>query len=258
MTTLAQSTASIAPQNHAMNRVLAVARLHFVNRRSMFGVPALILGVILLLNAAIWYSVLAATPPADVAHAEKGFGYTGAVFYIFVYMLVVAVQAMNRTFPFALGYGVTRRNFYLGSALAFVIMSIIYAAGLTVLSIIELATNGWGVGGHMFNPDYFTNSSWGVRFVMYLILFLFFFFLGSAVASVYVRWKATGIVVFFIIVAAILVGAFAIITLGAHWPAVVNWVADTGTFGMLAWSLVITAIAAVTGYFILRRATPKN
>jgi hypothetical protein len=258
MTTMTQSPVATASRAHAMNRVLAVTRLHFVNRWSMFALPSMILGVILLLNAAIWYIVLASSPAGEHAHVEKGFTYTGSVFYIFVYMLVVAVQAISRTFPFALGYGVTRRNFYLGSALAFVIMSVLYSVGLTVLSLIEVATHGWGAGGHMFTPTYFTNADWGIRLVMYFFAFLFFFFLGSAIASVYVRWKTTGIVVFFAIVAVVLVGIVALITLGNHWPAVVTWFANTGTFGVSAWSLVVTAIAAIAGYFVLQRATPKN
>jgi hypothetical protein len=257
MTTITETAA--LPQQRPMNRIVAVTRLHFVNRFSMLVLPVMILGFILIINAAIWYSVLIALGSGHDSHdAQKGFSYTGAVFYIFIYMLVVAVQAMSRTFPFALGYGVTRRNFYLGSALSFVLLALIYSALLTILSVIELATNGWGAGGHMFTPTYFTSQSWGIRFLMYFFLFLFFLFLGSAVASVYVRWKTTGMVVFFGILALLLVGAVVIITLGQSWVAVADWFATTGAFGCTAWLLVPTVIAAVAGYFVLQRATPKN
>ena len=257
MTTISSTIAATRPK--AQNRVLAVTRLQFVNRWTMFYLPAIILGAILLLNMAIWYIVLASLPTgADVAHAEKGFQYTGAVFYIFIYMLVVAVQAISRTFPFALGFGVTRRNYYLGTALSFVVLALGFSVLLTVLSIIELATGGWGVGGHMFTPTYLTNASFGLRFVMYLCLFLFFLFVGSAIASVYVRWRAFGITAFFAIIALLLVGAIAIITLNHYWSAVGNWLATTGSVGLTAWLLVPAAIAAIAGFFVLRRATPRS
>jgi hypothetical protein len=257
MTTITSTLSTTRPA--AQNRILAVTRLQFVNRWTMFYLPAIILGAILLLNMAIWYIVLASLPTGtDVAHAEKGFQYTGAVFYIFIYMLVVAVQAISRTFPFALGFGVTRRNYYLGTALAFTLLAIGFSVLLTVLSVIELATNGWGAGGHMFTPTYLTNASWGLRFVMYLCLFLFFLFVGSAIAAVYVRWRAFGITVFFAIIALLIVGSIAIITLGHHWPSVGNWLATTGAVGLTAWLLLPAAIAAVAGFFVLRRATPKS
>jgi hypothetical protein len=162
MTTIASPVSASRPT--AQNRVLAVTRLQFVNRWTMFYLPAIILVAILLLNMAIWYIVLASLPSGtDVTHAQKGFQYSGAVFYIFIYMLVVAVQAISRTFPFALGFGVTRRNYYLGTALGFTLLAIAFSVLLTVLSIIELATNGWGAGGHMFTPTYLTDASWGLR-----------------------------------------------------------------------------------------------
>lgn len=257
MTTIASAASTARPA--VQHRVLAVTRLQFVNRWSIFYLPAIILGTILLLNMAIWYIVLASLPSgADVTHAEKGFQYTGAVFYIFVYMFVVAVQAISRTFPFALGFGVTRRNYYLGTALAFTLLAIAFSVLLTVLSIIELATGGWGVGGHMFTPTYLTSASWGLRFVMYLCLFLFCLFVGSVIAAIYVRWRAIGITAFFVLVALLIVGGIAIVTLGHYWVQVGAWFATTGSVGLTAWLLLPAAIGGIAGYFVLRRATPKS
>jgi hypothetical protein len=89
-----------------MNRITAVTKLHFVNLWTIIWVPAIILGAILVLNIAIWWIVLSAIDTAEGrANAQEGFGYSGSTFYIFVHMMVVAVQAFNLTFPFALGYG---------------------------------------------------------------------------------------------------------------------------------------------------------
>jgi hypothetical protein len=258
MTTITHTAALPVERAEAPRRIIAVTRLHFVNKFQILIMPILLVIVVLLLNIAIWGIILLSVP-ADVRDkTSQGFSYSGAVASIFIYCMIIAVQAVNRTFPLALGFGVTRRDFYLGSVLAFTTLAMLFSIVLTILSELEDATHGWGLGGHMFNPDYFAAQSWGARFALYLLIFLFFLFIGSAVASVYVRWKTTGLVTFFVIVAAVIVGAIAIITLGQHWGSVTRWFGDTGALGIATWSLVPTAIAGFAGYFLLRRATPKG
>ena len=243
----------------SLRRILAVTRLHFINKFQILGLPMIILGGIFLLNLAIWWIVIDSTggpTPQNLAHIHLG--YTGAVSYIFIYTMIIAVQAISRTFPFSLGFGVTRRDFYLGSALAFVALSFGFAIVLTVMSVIEIATGGWGVGGRMFAPVYFTDPSWLLRFVMYFCAFLFVLFIGSAAAAMFVRWRATGVVAFFAIVAVIVLGAIAYFTLDHQWPAVGAWFTTSGPVGVTLWTLVPAVIAAVAGFFILRRATPRN
>jgi hypothetical protein len=256
----ALSPALSASRHHdSPRRILAVTRLHFVNKFQIVGLPLIILGSIFVLNLAIWYIIIESTggpTPQNLSHTHLG--YSGAVSYIFVYAMVIAVQAISRTFPFSLGFGVTRRDFYLGSVLAFVALSLGFAVVLTIMSVLEIATGGWGVGGRMFAPDYFTNSFWLLRFVMYLCAFLFVLFIGAAGATMFVRWRATGLTVFFVIIAVILVAAVAYFTLTHQWPAVGAWFTASGPIGVTLWTLVPAAIAGVVGFFVLRRATPRN
>jgi hypothetical protein len=257
--TVIAPTLQVSNGGEAARRILAVTKLHFVNRFGIIWMPLIVLGAIFLLNLAIWWIIVAAeggTNSASFAHTHLG--YSGAVSYIYVYGIIIAVQAISRTFPFSLGFGVTRRDFYLGSALAFVILSVGFAVVLTIMSVIEIATGGWGVGGRMFAPQYFTNSSWILRFVMYFVLFLFLLFIGCAGAAFFVRWRATGLTVFFGIIALIALAAIAYFTLGHHWPAVGDWFDQSGSLGVTLWTLVPTVIAGTAGFFVLRRATPKN
>jgi hypothetical protein len=242
-----------------MNRIVAVTRLHFVNVWTILIVPAIILALVLLVNIAVWWIILSAIDsPESQDNARAGFSYSGVVFYVFVYMMVVAVQAFNLTFPFALGYGVTRRDFYLGSALAFVLLSLMWAVALTVLSFIEQATNGWGLGGAMFSAIYFGDGAWWQRLFLFFAAFLFFFFVGAGVATLYVRWKANGLLAFFVLLAVGIVAALALIIRTDSWPAVGDWFVTNGTYGVATWALLPAALAALAGYFVLRRATPTN
>jgi hypothetical protein len=259
MTTISAQPGLDSRNFESLRHIVAVTRLHFVNKVAILYTPLIVLAAVFALNYAIWWLVIYAGH-LSIAHSRTTthLGYTGAVSYIFVYALVIAVQAVSRTFPFALGFGVTRRDFYLGSALAFVVLSIVMAAVLTVMSVIEIATSGWGVQGYMFAPVYFTNASWILRFLMYFFVFLFCLFIGSGAASMYVRWRAIGLTTFFVLLAVILVGGAAIVTFDDAWGAVAHWFAESGAFGVSAWTLVPTAIAGIAGFFILRRATPKN
>ncbi|KQM60412.1 hypothetical protein [Agreia sp. Leaf210] len=263
MSTLTQPTideARIDRPGGASN-ILAVVRLHLVNRYSVFAVPWMIMGGIFVVNVAIWWIIFSSiSSEADRADARDGLEFSGALFYIFVYMLVLGIQAVAFTFPFALGFSVTRRDFWLGSALTFIGLSAVYSAGLTVLAAIEVATDGWGLGGSMFATFYFggADASWIERFGLYFAAYLFFYFVGAAIATIYQRWRNNGMLVLFGTLALLLVAGIALASFTSSWPSVWAWFGSNGPSGVIAWSLVPTAIAAITGYFILRRATPKN
>ena len=254
--TTSTMTTSAAPATRSP--IGSVIRLHFVNPVATIAAPWAILGAIFVANLAIWAIIIGSAPEADRAKISEGLGYSGSVSFIFVYMMVVAVQAINATFPFALGFSATRRDYYLGTAITFVLLSLVYSVGLSLLSAIELATDGWGLGGRMFSAMYLGDGTVLERWFIYFALLLFFFFTGSAAAAVWVRWKGLGLTVFFVGVGFLLIGLLALVGLTNSWEAVGNWFVTMGWVGSYAWSLVITAIAAITGYFILRRATTKS
>lgn len=251
------STITVGAPATPARRILNVVRLHFTNPWTTIILPWIILGCIFVANLAIWALVLAAAgSESSQADVRDGLQYSGSTFYIFVYMLVVAVQAISITFPFALGYGVTRRDFYLGSALTFVILSAAYSVALTAISMIEDATDGWGLGGRMFTAVYFGQNP-AERLLIFFLAFVFFFFVGAAAASVWVRWKVTGIATFFISIGLIVVALIALVSLTQSWAIVGGFFSTAGLIGSLLWSVVITGLAAVTGYAILRKATPR-
>lgn len=241
------------------NRVAAVFRLHFVNPITVLIMPWGILLTIFALNLAVWALILAGlNETADRAEVIEGFQWSGASTFIFVYMTIVAVQAINGTFPFALGLSVTRRDYFLGTTLGFIALAAIFATGLAILAALEEATSGWGVGGRMFTAVYFGDGTWYERYFIFFALLLFFFFVGAAAATVYVRWKSVGLTISLVVPALLLIGLGALFTVTDSWPAVWEWFAANGWTGSYAWSLVITVAAGLAGFLILRRATPRS
>lgn len=242
----------------ALGRIVNVLRLHFTNPATIVTTPLFILAIIFAVNWAIWWLIALSVPVTEQAGAAEGTQWSGASFFIFVYMMVVAVQAMNLTFPLALGYGATRRDYYLGSALTFVVLSAGWSVLLGVLGLIEEATNGWGLGGTMFTSIYFGADGPWLRLWYFFVLLLFFFFTGAAVATLYVRWKQYGLIGYFTVLAVLVVGGIALIVLTDSWGAIGEFFATIGFTGAYSLSLVPTAISAVAGFLLLRGATPRG
>lgn len=252
------TTTQVQHSGGELQRILNVTRLHLTNKFPMMVLPLLILAFIFFVNYLIWWLIASVTDAEGAANATQGMQFSGASTFIFVYMLVVAVQAVNLTFPFALGYSVTRRDFYLGSSLMFILLSVYYAAIMTIMAMIERVTYGWGFGGAMFDVVYFGAENPMLQFVLFLLVFLFFFFVGAATAAVYVRWRANGMYVFWAVLTILVIGLVALTTVTDNWPLVGEWFVANGALGVALWSLVPTALAALTGFVLLRKATPKN
>ena len=255
------STAATAPPPVLSNqprplatRVLAVVRLLFGNPWTSLYTPILILAFIFLMNVAIWGMLRASIPP----EGDMSSNGNGGSLFLFIYMLVVAVQSVNQTFHLALGYGSTRRDFMLGFGIFAVILSVGYALMLATLATVESATGGWGLELNFFATAIIGLDTWGEAVLFGTLGFFLFFGIGAATASVYVRWKAMGMYVFWAGLVLIVIGGAALVTWLQAWPQVGEFFVVSGVIGSAAWSLIITAFCAVAAWLILRRATPSQ
>lgn len=116
-------------------RVANIVRLQLGNPWTAVVLPWMILGFIFLGNIAVWILIGFGAHGQDLRDAREGFSYSGGSFYlyIYIYMMVVAIQSLNITFRFALGFGVTRRDYWLGSSVTWVIVAAMFAIGSTLL-----------------------------------------------------------------------------------------------------------------------------
>jgi hypothetical protein len=256
MTTITATPVLTPPP--AFARIWNIVKLHMVNRQTYLGIPWIITGGAWVVSMLIALIIGFATGPEDAAKATEGMTNSWAVFSPLWYMCAVAVLAISQSFPFALGFGVTRRDFYLGTSLLFLLTSVGNAIAFSTLVEIERATNGWGIGGVMFDALFFQGQSWIANVFLFSVIQLAIFFIGACIATIYMRWRTMGMLVFWLVLAFVLVGSVALITLTYSWPAVGGWFASQGVVGGFAWGLIPIVGAAAAGYFILRRATPRN
>ncbi len=240
-------------------RVWRVVRLLTANPATTIGMPLLIVGLIFLATWFIWWMIMSSVSGTDAADAADGIRYNGASAWIFFYMLVVAVQAVNLTFPLALGYGSTRRAFSTGAGLTWVLLSAGYALVMTFGRWLEQLTDGWGVHGSFFGSAYFaTDAGWLAQWWIYFCWFVFFFFTGMIFAAVFVRWKAFGLTTALLVLGALVVAGVAILTFTGSWGGFWERVIELGTLGVASVLLVPAVLAAGLGHLLLRRATPRS
>lgn len=258
MTTI-DTTGTLPRSRSRGSRVFAVVRLLFVNPKVVLWTPLAIMAFTFAIDYAIWLiietALLSIMERAEVTEASN---ITGASPFLFVYVIVVAVQSITLTFPFAQGYGVTRRDFFLGASVTFVGLSVLFSAVWTVLAAIEALTGGWGIGARIYTAVYFGDGQWYERAWVVLAGFLFFFFVGAVMATIYVRWRSMGMYLFFGTTAVLLIAAAAVVTVTESWPSVGGWLVAAGPNGLAWWSLVVTAVSALVGYLVLRKATPRE
>ena len=86
-----------------LNRALAVAHMHLVDRVTLFVMPFAICGSAFVINIVLWTFV-----PVDGRN-------TGAASSLHFFVLAAAILAVLRGLPFALGMGASRRAFVLGT-----------------------------------------------------------------------------------------------------------------------------------------------
>src|SRR5579863_5049749 len=113
-----------------MNRVTNVMVMHVRDRVSWFVIPWIVLGVsfaICLCLALFMVLLGGGTTPF----------YTGALAVFYFVMLIEAISAIIGTFPFAVGFGTRRRDYFLGTLAMAVAVSAAWAILLGLLSLIE-------------------------------------------------------------------------------------------------------------------------
>jgi hypothetical protein len=231
-----------------MDRVLSAARLHFARPWMVLGIPWAIVLSSFALNAVIW----AATPVAESGDAQ-----TGGLAALYVTMLIVYVQAVTQLLPFGMGMGLSRRAFYLGTALAVLLQAVGYGLALTLLGSLERATDGFGLGAAFWRPSPMAVDSPVLQFVVYTVPLIAFAAVGIGLGVLFKRWGPPALYALSVAVAAVIVGGLALIGWLDAWERVGGWFADQSlvTYAV-GFPLALTAVVGALSFLCLRRVVP--
>ena len=257
MTAVAEPAATPTASRMRTQEILRIVRLHCIKPSVFFGVPLLILGGAWVITLIVTGLIAAGTGEAVTFDASVGQRYSWAVISPQWYLVVVGVQAIAYTFSFALGFGSTRRNYWLGTALMFTLTSAAFALLIACLVQVEKSTAGWFIGAHMFDTLWYGIEGFGVDFYSAFALQLFVLFIGAGVTAVFMRWRVRGMLVLLFSFLAVVLAAATVVTFTNTWPGLFAWLTSLGIIGAFTVVLCLAVASAVGGYAVIRKATPR-
>ncbi len=228
-----------------MNRIVTVVRIQLQSRTVLIW-PWAILATAFAVNLLIFGTFL-----HDLAYRS-----TGGLASIYIIMLIIGSQCISQFFPYALGMSVSRRAFYLGTALLTLGMSVVFGAALYLISIAERLTGGWGIRLHFFRLGFMETGNPVTQLLVYVVPFLVVGFTGIFCGVVLRRWGMNGM--FILMIASIVAfgGGATLITWRHGWGAIANWFTTSSASGLIAgWPSLVALAFALAGYAGIRRAS---
>ncbi|MFC4601700.1 hypothetical protein [Cohnella hongkongensis] len=228
-----------------MNRVKGIVKAHLTDLWSWTMLPWLILGFSFAVNLVIGSLV------EEVI-------ITGGLTSIYIYMMVLGIVSLGQTFPFLIGFGARRKDYFLGTAATISLISAASAVVLMLLGYVERATSYWGIDLRFFNVPYVTDGPLAEQFEQFWIFFnamLHLFFLGFAIAAVYRKFGRNGLFAVFIVLGLALTVAFYAITHYDRWGSLLSWAQGISVLELANGMLVLTLLYVVLSYALLRKAT---
>lgn len=231
-----------------MNRAVTAARLQVAHPQVIVGMPWLIALSSFAINWAVWrVAGLGAQPGA----------FTGGLLALYITELVVFVQAVTQLLPFAMGLSLSRRTYWLGTALFAVAVSAGSGVVLAVLGVIEQATGGWGADLEFWVPRPLQAGNVALQIVVSAAPMLAFSFLGIGLGVVYKRWGPGGVWGLTLATLLVLGGLAVLMTWREWWLPLGSWLADQ-SLATLAIGLpaAVALIAAALSFVGIRRVVP--
>ena len=216
-----------------MKTLVNVARYHLVDRLTYLALPWGIMAFSFLVNLVI----------ATVLPSPQG-DYTGGLVTIYIFLFVCGALSMTRSLPFGLMLGVSRRTYYLGTALLIVALGVVYGLGLTVLQAVERATGGWGAGLHFFRVPWIMDGPWYQTWLTSFVLLVLFFLYGMWYGLVYRRWNVVGLVAFIAAQVLVVLAVIVAVSTMHNWAAVGHFFT---TLTVLSLTGVLAAVAVALG-----------
>ncbi len=253
-------TTAVAERDTATARsrpgeIWRIVRLLAVKPSVFFGVPWLILAAAWVLSIVVALLIQGTgVPPSETIEGSR---YSWAVLSPQWYLVAVGVQAVAFTFSFSLGFGSTRRDYWLGMSAMFVFVAAEMSVAIATLVQIEKATNGWFVGAGMFDALWYGQLGWGFDAFSTFAFELFVLFVGAGATTVYMRWRVRGMLILAASFIVLALAGFAVLVFVPGMPTLMTIIASLGLVGIFWVLLGAAVVAAIGGFLVIRRATPR-
>jgi hypothetical protein len=241
-----------------MSALVKVVRYHLV-RPVVFmaigwGVLAFSFAVNLIIFAthpATHHTALTANGPVSVADLR----YTGALSSLFIIYIVRGGYTIGKSLPFGLSLGISRRTYYMGTALLAAAISCADGLALTGLQAIERATGGWGVDLGFFRVPYLLDGPWYQTWLTLFVGLALVFVYGMWFGIVQRRWSLVGLIVFIAAQVTVLLAASLVVTWAHGWAGVGHFFTSLTAVGLTGLLAALAVVLLAGGQATIRRAT---
>jgi hypothetical protein len=237
-----------------------VARYHLVVPWAPLLIPWAILLCSFLVNLVIFalspyghHTVMTSHGPVSVQDATHG--YTGGVASIYILFLIIGVNLVGRSLPFALSLGVSRRSYYAGSAALGVALAVADGLALAALQAIERATDGWGVRMDFFRVPYFLAGPWCLTWLTSSVALALLFIYGMWLGIIYRRWSLLGVTAFVIAQLAVVLAVVLVLAAANAWSGAGHFFTGLTAAGLTGLLAALAALLLAGGHATIRRAT---
>lgn len=181
--------------------------------------------------------------------------YTGGIATIYFYMMAMGAFTLKSTFSFSLGFGITRKDYYRGTALTALLVNAISTVILVLLSLTENFLDGWKVKLFFFHLPYLNDGNLFIQACVIFLLLTNFYYFGFVMSCIFYRFQMVGFLVFTIftiVLSSIFVG---IVTYNDWWGLLFQKISAYSAFELSLVSIPLTIIYFVFSYIMLRRST---
>jgi hypothetical protein len=227
-----------------MNATINVVRYHLVQRLLYLALPWIVLASAFVIDIAI----LELTP---AGHAPDR--YVGGLASIFVLLFVLGLQSVARSLPFGLSLGLSRRSYYLGTALLAVALAAADSLLLTLGQISERASGGWGIKMAFFRVPYLLAGPWYLTWLTAFVGLALLFVYGMWYGLVYRRWSLVGLISFLVGQITVLLAGSLAATWTHGWPSIGHFFTTLSSAGLTGVLAALAAALLAGGFVTMRR-----
>jgi hypothetical protein len=221
-----------------------ICRFHLLQRLNYYVLPVAVLAFGFVVDVVI----LELTPAGHAPHRA-----VGGLGSIYVLVFVLGVQSVARSLPFAMASGVSRRSYYLGTALLAGAFATAYGLLIMAGQALERATSGWGIKMAFFRVPYILDGPWYLTWFTSAVTLALMFIFGTWFGLVYRRWRVVGTVAFTAALVASGAGAAVAITWAAAWGSLGHFLANVSALGLTGLLAAVVALLVAGGLATVRR-----
>lgn len=196
-----------------MNRVAAVVRMHLSRTFNSFAMPVILsAGTVAAMTLVVFVINAAGVDTRSEAFANGMSTNGGITFTLLGFLIALGVQSSTACFAFATSLGVTRRHYVAGTALYFVIQTLLVTALSSVLLLLEKLTDSWFIGVRALDVVTLGSGDWGRFLVIVSLGVLMGLSLGALFGASWLRFGNRGpLIIAAVVVVAMAAGLFLVI-----------------------------------------------